>query len=41
MSISVGERIPEITLHDPSGAEVALSEQLAGPTMLLFMRHLV
>lgn len=41
MSIRVGERIPELTLLDPSGVEVSLSEQISGPTMLLFMRHLV
>jgi hypothetical protein len=38
--MSIGEVIPDVELFRADGSAVRLSEVVAGPTLLVFLRHL-
>lgn len=40
MQMPPTEPLPDLTLFRPDGTPVRLSELLAGPTLVVFLRHL-
>lgn len=40
MSLGVGDRLPEITLLDPSGTPTSVSAFSREDALLIFLRHL-
>lgn len=40
MSVGVGDRLPDLPLHDPAGTTVSLGAFANEDTLLIFLRHL-